>query len=83
MGQLKFKGGFEIGTGGWVDTPNQRLQVQHQLPALSGQELAGIPIGVGNDAQPIHLSDVAEIRDDACRRPCSPATPSSTTASGS
>jgi CzcA family heavy metal efflux pump len=64
VGQLKFKGSFEIGTGGWVDTPNQRLQVQHQLPALSGQELAGIPIGVGNDEQPIHLSDVAEIRDD-------------------
>src|SRR4030095_4500144 len=22
VGQLKFKGSFEIGTGGWVDTPN-------------------------------------------------------------
>ena len=75
VGQLKFKGSFEIGTGGWVDTPNQRLQVQHQLPALSGQELAGIPIGVGSDEQPIHLSDVAEIRDDVMPPSCSPATP--------
>jgi hypothetical protein len=35
VGQLKFTGGFEIGTGGWVDTPNQRFQVEHQLPNLT------------------------------------------------
>jgi CzcA family heavy metal efflux pump len=64
VGQLKFKGGFEIGTGGWVDTPNHRFQVQHQLPALSGQQLAEIPILVGTDAPPVYLKDVAEIRDD-------------------
>ncbi|HEV8555786.1 MAG TPA: efflux RND transporter permease subunit [Actinophytocola sp.] len=64
VGQLKFRGGFEIGTGGWVDTANQRLQVQHQLPQLSGQQLAEIPIAVGTGRPAVYLKDVAEIRDD-------------------
>jgi CzcA family heavy metal efflux pump len=64
VGQLKFRGGFEIGTGGFVDTVNQRLQVQHQLPAFSGQQLAEIPIDVGPDRPAVYLKDVAEIRDD-------------------
>ncbi|SIM49210.1 efflux RND transporter permease subunit [Micromonospora cremea] len=64
VGQLKFNGGFEIGTGGWVDTPNQRLQVQHQLPALTGQQLAEIPIEVPKGAKPVYLKDVAYITDD-------------------
>jgi CzcA family heavy metal efflux pump len=64
VGQLKFNGGFEIGTGGFVDTANQRFQVQHQLPALSGQQLAEIPIDVAEGQPPVYLKDVAEIRDD-------------------
>ncbi|WP_406038909.1 efflux RND transporter permease subunit [Micromonospora sp. NBC_00898] len=64
VGQLKFNGGFEIGTGGWVDTPNHRFQVQHQLPALTGQQLAEIPIEVPKGAKPVYLKDVAYITDD-------------------
>jgi CzcA family heavy metal efflux pump len=64
VGQLKFKGGFEIGTGGYVDTPNNRFPVQHQLPQLSGQQLAEIPIAVPEGAPRVFLKDVAEIRDD-------------------
>ncbi|SCG66660.1 efflux RND transporter permease subunit [Micromonospora inositola] len=64
VGQLKFNGGFEIGTGGWVDTPNHRFQVQHQLPALTGQQLAEIPIDVPTGAKPVYLKDVAYITDD-------------------
>ncbi|RSM85513.1 AcrB/AcrD/AcrF family protein [Kibdelosporangium aridum] len=64
VGQLKFKGGFEIGTGGYVDTPNNRFPVQHQLPQLSGQQLAEIPIETPDGAPKVYLKDVAEIRDD-------------------
>ncbi|MFI6094804.1 efflux RND transporter permease subunit [Lentzea sp. NPDC051213] len=64
VGQLKFKGGFEIGTGGFVDTANHRFPVQHQLPALSGQQLADIPISTEPGAPQVYLRDVAEIRDD-------------------
>ncbi|SFR27849.1 heavy metal efflux pump, CzcA family [Lentzea waywayandensis] len=64
VGQLKFKGGFEIGTGGYVDTANNRFPVQHQLPQLSGQQLAEIPIETKPGAPKVYLKDVAEIRDD-------------------
>ena len=63
VGQLKFRGGFEIGTGGWVDTPNQRFQVQHQLPNLTPEQLAMIPIPVPEGARPVYLKDVARISD--------------------
>ncbi|MFS8095679.1 efflux RND transporter permease subunit [Lentzea alba] len=64
VGQLKFKGGFEIGTGGYVDTANNRFPVQHQLPQLSGQQLAEIPIETPPGKPKVYLKDVAEIRDD-------------------
>ena len=33
-GILKFAEGGFIGTGGFVDTPNQRLGVRHKLPII-------------------------------------------------
>jgi CzcA family heavy metal efflux pump len=63
VGQLKSRGGFEIGTGGWVDTPNQRFQVQHQLPNLTPEQLAMIPIPVPEGARPVYLKDVARISE--------------------
>jgi CzcA family heavy metal efflux pump len=64
VGQLKFRGGFEIGTGGFIDTPNNRFQVQHQLPDLTPQQLAEIPIDVPEGAEPVYLKDIARITDD-------------------
>ena len=32
------------GTGGWIDTPNQRLGVQHVLPISSPEDLARVPV---------------------------------------
>jgi CzcA family heavy metal efflux pump len=64
VGQLKFRGGWEIGTGGWVDTPNQRFQVQHQLPNLTPEQLASIPIAVPKGAKPVSLKDVARISEE-------------------
>ncbi len=63
VGQLKFRGGFEIGTGGFIDTPNQRLQVQHQLPALTAEQMAEIPIEMPKGAKPVYLKDVARLVD--------------------
>jgi CzcA family heavy metal efflux pump len=64
VGQLKFRGGWEIGTGGWVDTSNQRFQVQHQLPNLTPEQLASIPIQVPKGAKPVSLRDVARISEE-------------------
>lgn len=49
-----------VGTGGFVDTPNQRLAVSHVLPVLSVRQLAEVPI-VGTGRRPIPLGDVADI----------------------
>ena len=64
VGMLKFSSGHEIGTGGFVDTPNQRLQVRHQLPALTEEQLGQIPIDVPPGAPPLALKDVARIVED-------------------
>src|SRR5918999_1217749 len=39
---LRHSPGALVGTGGWVDTPNQRLAVKHVLPVLEPEQLAAI-----------------------------------------
>ena len=41
-GLLKYARGSTIGTGGWIDTPNQRLGIRHVLPILEPDELAQV-----------------------------------------
>jgi CzcA family heavy metal efflux pump len=46
------------GVGGWIDTPQQRLGVQHILPITTPETLAQVPIdGTGH----LRLGDVAEV----------------------
>jgi CzcA family heavy metal efflux pump len=46
------------GTGGFIDTANQRLTVQHILPITSPEELAEVPI---EGSPELHLDDVADV----------------------
>lgn len=62
-GLLRFSSGSVIGTGGFVDTPNQRLGVQHVLPITTPADLAQVPIST-EDGRTITLSDVAVVRED-------------------
>ncbi|HEY6776758.1 MAG TPA: efflux RND transporter permease subunit [Thermoleophilaceae bacterium] len=48
--------GNVIGTGGFVDTPNQRLGIRHVLPIATPADLGRVPI---NPA--VRLSDVADV----------------------
>lgn len=50
------------GTGGFIDTPNQRLGVWHVLPISSPDELAEIP--VEDTSPPLILSEVAQVVED-------------------
>lgn len=64
VGMLKFRSGFSIGTGGFIDTPNQRLGIRHILPSLrpdTPNELAGIPLEVKEGDKPVALGDVAKV----------------------
>jgi CzcA family heavy metal efflux pump len=45
------------GTGGWIDTPNQRLGVLHVLPISSPEDLARIPV----HGATVRLGDVAKV----------------------
>jgi CzcA family heavy metal efflux pump len=61
VGMLKFSSGREIGTGGFIDTPNQRLGIRHILPLMSPRELAQMPIEVPKGSRPVALGDVATV----------------------
>ena len=43
-GLLRFSAGSVIGTGGMVDTPNQRLSVRNVLPIVTPADLAEVPV---------------------------------------
>src|SRR5688572_19433652 len=59
-GLLRFSDGGFIGTGGFVDMPQQRLQVQHDIPILTDRDLARIPIAE-RDGEVLRLEDVADV----------------------
>jgi len=57
---LSFLEASTPGTGGFIDTPNQRLNVWHVLPISSPDELAKVPI----EGTSLQLGDVAEVIED-------------------
>ncbi len=48
------------GTGGWVDTPNQRLGIRHLMPITKPEQLAGVAVS----GMPLVLKDVATVVED-------------------
>jgi CzcA family heavy metal efflux pump len=48
------------GTAGWIDTPNQRLTIRHELPISSADDLAQIPVA----GTAYRLGDVANVVED-------------------
>ena len=58
---LSFLEASTPGTGGWVDTPNQRLGVRHLMPITTAEDLAKVPI---EDASSKRLGDVARVVED-------------------
>jgi Cu/Ag efflux pump CusA len=56
---LSFLQASTPGTGGFIDTPNQRLQIRHVLPIGSPEALARVPVeGAANG---LRLGDVATV----------------------
>jgi Cu/Ag efflux pump CusA len=45
------------GTGGWIDSPNQRLEVRHVLPISSPEDLAQVTV----EGTSLRLGDVADV----------------------
>ncbi|MFL6097741.1 MAG: efflux RND transporter permease subunit [Blastococcus sp.] len=51
-GLLRFSSGSVIGTGGMVETPNQRLSVRNVLPIITPADLAQVPVDSAPPAAP-------------------------------
>jgi CzcA family heavy metal efflux pump len=49
------------GTAGWIDTPNQRLSIRHELPISSAEDLAKVAVA---GSEGLLLSDVAQVVED-------------------
>jgi CzcA family heavy metal efflux pump len=63
VGLLKFSSGAVVGTGGFIETPNQRLSIRHVLPIRTPRDLAQVTIERRN-GKPLRLGDVAQVVED-------------------
>ena len=62
-GLLQYSDGGFIGTGGFVETPNQRLGVQNVLPIVTPEDLAQVTVAE-RDGRTLRLADVADVVED-------------------
>jgi CzcA family heavy metal efflux pump len=59
-GILKFAEGEFIGTGGFIDTPNQRLGIRHTSPIVTPEDLASVVLAE-RDGTTLRIADVAQV----------------------
>jgi multidrug efflux pump subunit AcrB len=58
---LSFLEASTPGTGGWIDTPNQRLGIRHILPIRTAEDLSRVPV---EGTLSSRLGDVATVVED-------------------
>lgn len=63
VGLLMYSEGSVIGTGGFIDTPNQRIGIRSVLPVISPDTLAEVPIYDRKkpDGTPLRLGDIGDV----------------------
>jgi CzcA family heavy metal efflux pump len=62
-GVLQFTESFAVGTGGFVESGGQRMNVRHVQPIVGPQELGEVPV-VERNGDILQLSDLATVRED-------------------
>jgi CzcA family heavy metal efflux pump len=60
VGLLRYSRGAHIGTGGFIETPNQRFQLRFASAGVTPETLAKVPVTT-RDGKPLLLSDVANL----------------------
>src|SRR4029077_4770684 len=60
VGLLRYARGAHIGTGGFVETPNQRFQLRFVGGGVTPETLARVPVTT-KDGKPLLLSEVANL----------------------
>jgi CzcA family heavy metal efflux pump len=66
VGLIQYSPGKVVGTGGFLETPNQRFPIRHVSPLVSPESLGNVPINARKnlDGTPLRLRDVAEMVED-------------------
>ncbi|MEE8567840.1 MAG: efflux RND transporter permease subunit, partial [Anaerolineales bacterium] len=66
VGLVQHTTGSDIGSGGFIETPNQRLPIFQVLPVVGADDLANVPINDRTkvDGTPVRLGDVANTVTD-------------------
>jgi CzcA family heavy metal efflux pump len=66
VGIVPSTAGSVVGTGGFFDTPNQRLTIRQVLPVYTSQDLNYIPINerLKDDGTPLRISDIGDAVTD-------------------
>ena len=62
MSPLSFLEASTPGTGGFVESPSQRLGIQHVLPIRTPEDLS--KVSVEDAASPMLLGDIAQVKED-------------------
>ena len=62
-GLLKYTNAAKTRVGGFIDTPAQRLAVQHLLPVIGPEDLAKVPVHDRrkSDGSPLTLGDLSQV----------------------
>src|SRR5260221_6289223 len=62
-GLLKYTNAAKSRVGGFIDTPSQRLDVQHILPVIGPEEMAKVPVldKKKSDGSPLTLGDLGNV----------------------
>jgi CzcA family heavy metal efflux pump len=63
-GLLRFSSGSIIGTGGMIDGPNQRINVQNVLPIITPDDLAKVPLHVDGTGKGVKIGDIGHVVED-------------------
>ncbi len=66
VGLIQYSDGAVVGTGGFIETPNQRLMIRHVLPVYTAEDLGNVPINdrLKADGSPLRISDIGNTVTD-------------------
>ena len=62
-GLVKYSSGSTVGTGGYLETPNQRLPIRHISSVMDPEDLAQVTIDTADEgSEPIQLADAGDVK---------------------
>ncbi|HSG19083.1 MAG TPA: efflux RND transporter permease subunit [Anaerolineae bacterium] len=66
VGIIPYTEGSTTGTGGFLETPNQRLPIRHVVSVLTPEDLAQVPINYkkNSEGDPLRLDDIGQVVED-------------------